>query len=78
MLCVVRQDTLQVHSHVLDTDMMATIKAEEEDLVNAKKAIEAAFMGIGPADDPCAVSNLAIESNVANLNCRHGNYGCRL
>ena len=47
--------------------MMATIKAEEEDLVNAKKAIEAAFMGIGPADDPCAVSNLAIESNVANL-----------
>lgn len=54
-------------SCVLDTDMMATIKAEEEDLVNAKKAIEAAFMGIGPADDPCAVSNLAIESNVANL-----------
>ena len=54
-------------SCVLDTDMMATIKAEEEDLVNAKKAIEEAFMGIGPADDPCAISNLTIESNVGNL-----------
>jgi len=54
-------------SCLLDTDALSTIKAETQVLIDTNQAIESAFMGIGPSDDPCSINNLTIPSNVHHI-----------
>lgn len=54
-------------SCVLDTDSFSSIKAETQDLVDADKAIQDAFMGHSATDDPCSITNLLIPSNVSHI-----------
>lgn len=54
-------------SCVLDTDSFSSIKAETQNLVDADKAIQDAFMGHSATDDPCSIANLLIPSNVSHI-----------
>ena len=54
-------------SCVLDTDAMASIKAEVQTLVDQQEEIAAAFKGLAPSDDPCSIANLTIPTNVQHI-----------
>lgn len=52
---------------VLDTEALSSIKAEVQDEVDSSKLIEDAFGNISNPDDPCAISNLAITTNIDTI-----------
>lgn len=52
---------------VLDTDMMSNIKAEVLDIVDHAQAIAEGFGALGTPDDPCAIENLTISTNVHTI-----------
>ena len=52
---------------VLDTDMMSKVKAEVIDYIDNAEAIADGFGSMGAPDDPCAISNLAVETNAQTI-----------
>ena len=54
-------------SCVLDTDALSTIKAETQNLIDADKLIEEAFMGTVKTDNPCSITNLTIPNNIHHI-----------
>ena len=52
---------------VLDTDVMSKIRAEVLEHIDQAQAIAEGFGAVGSPDDPCAITNLAVSTNVHTI-----------
>jgi DNA-directed RNA polymerase II subunit RPB1 len=52
---------------ILDIDMMREMAAQEWEEENEMSQIEKEFEGLSSADDPCNISNIAIDNNISSI-----------